>query len=88
MTTTTTSLQQHILAMADDAYLQSHPEWAEIVREAKDAYAQDQERIERLTTALREVVAARVEHLNPMAYYEAMDEVADMCHKALAQVSP
>ena len=28
-------LRQHILAMADDAYLLGHPEWTEIVKEAK-----------------------------------------------------
>lgn len=28
-------LANHILAMADDAYLTGHPEWAEIVSEAK-----------------------------------------------------
>jgi hypothetical protein len=29
------SLAEHILAMADDAYLIGHPEWLEIVKEAR-----------------------------------------------------
>lgn len=28
---------RHVVAMADDAYLSGHPEWAEIVREARAA---------------------------------------------------
>jgi len=28
------SLAEHVLALADDAYLAGHPEWREIVREA------------------------------------------------------
>lgn len=30
-------LAQHILAMSDDAYFMDHPEWTEIVNEAKQA---------------------------------------------------
>jgi hypothetical protein len=29
------ALAKHVLAMADDAYLVGHPEWIEIVREAR-----------------------------------------------------
>lgn len=32
-----TALCSHILAMADDSYLCGHPEWIEIVNEAKKA---------------------------------------------------
>jgi hypothetical protein len=37
---TSTKLAAHILAMADDAYLQGHPEWPELVTEAKDDTSQ------------------------------------------------
>jgi len=30
------ALAQHILSMADDDYLAGHPEWEEIVREARE----------------------------------------------------
>ena len=30
-------LAQHVIAMADDAYLTGHPEWAEIVKDARNA---------------------------------------------------
>ena len=33
------ALAEHVLAMDGDAYLNGHPEWAEIIREAKDAIA-------------------------------------------------
>lgn len=29
------SIVAHVLAMADDAYLMGHPEWCEIVKEAR-----------------------------------------------------
>lgn len=29
-------LAEHVLAMADDAYLTGHPEWDEIVKDAKE----------------------------------------------------
>lgn len=32
-------LAQHVIAMHDDAYLSGHPEWVEIVNEAKSAIA-------------------------------------------------
>ena len=28
-------LAEHLLAMADDAYLQGHPEWGELIKEAE-----------------------------------------------------
>jgi hypothetical protein len=33
-------LARHIVAMADDAYLDAHPEWAEIVKKARVLVAQ------------------------------------------------
>ncbi len=35
------SLAEHVLAMADDAYLVGHPEWIEIVEEARKAIGTD-----------------------------------------------
>ncbi len=35
------SLAEHVLAMADDAYLVGHPEWVEIVEEARKAIGAD-----------------------------------------------
>lgn len=35
------SLAEHVLAMADDAYLIGHPEWVEIVEEARKAIGAD-----------------------------------------------
>lgn len=34
------ALANHVLVMADDAYLTGHPEWHEIVKEAHSALAQ------------------------------------------------
>jgi hypothetical protein len=33
-------LARHIVAMADDAYLDGHPEWAELVKKARALVAQ------------------------------------------------
>lgn len=34
-------LANHIIAMQDDSYLSGHPEWHEIVKEAKNAVASE-----------------------------------------------
>jgi hypothetical protein len=75
-------LAEHVLAMADDAYLMGHPEWAEIVDEARALHANAPELAEALSWALDQI-----DDDLDLDHRAALDHARDVLARALGAES-